>query len=390
VLLVVLAGVGTVLASRARAVGSPARGAAVAVGTVLGLVAVRLVLPGWAPDVGGTTRWGGSTVALVVLGGVLLLVALCSALLLPSHRPAAAGLLALTVLGVVPPSARVSALLIAVPLAALVLAGLAGSLLAPRGRRSGAAQATIGRPAALVAASVVVALVVLAGAALLTSPRDDFGAARDRALLSWAGTHLPAGTTLDADPSLAAELQHAGAGAGLLQAAGAGRHVVAAPSLRVVAGEGGGAPVVARFADQDGRPLTVVDPAAVPPDAAQLDRRQRLGAALLANPRTQLPDDAAGRLRNGTVDPRLLTLLAGMVARNDIRLVDLPPAPGEVGGSAVRSALIAAPEMAPVQTWLAAQRSPLAPDDVRLTDSGLLVGFRYATDPDGVVPGPGG
>jgi hypothetical protein len=61
-----------------------------------------------------------------------------------------------------------------------------------------------------------------------------------------------------------------------------------------------------------------------------------------------------------------------------------------VGGSALRSALIAAPDTALLQTWLAAQRSPLAPDDVRLTDSGLLVDFRYATDPDGVVPSPGG
>ena len=47
-------------------------------------------------------------------------------------------------------------------------------------------------------------------------------------------------------------------------------------------------------------------------------------------------------------------------------------------------------QLAALRDWLSAQQAPLAPDDVRLVDSGLLLHFRYVTDPDGVVTGPGG
>ena len=50
----------------------------------------------------------------------------------------------------------------------------------------------------------------------------------------------------------------------------------------------------------------------------------------------------------------------------------------------------AAPEQATLRGWLSAQRDPLAPDDVRPVDGGLLVHFRYVTDPERVVTGGGG
>jgi hypothetical protein len=158
--------------------------------------------------------------------------------------------------------------------------------------------------------------------------------------------------------------------------------------------------VVARFDGGDGRRLTVVDPARVPPDPAQLDRRRRLGAALLANPRTAAPAAAADQLRDGEVDLRLLTLLAGMAAQFGVQLADLPAVAGEDGQIPARTAVLATaggssltegtPALTELRAWLSAQVEPFAPDEVRLVDDGLLVGFRYVTDPDGVVTRGGG
>ena len=403
-LLVVVAAVGTALATRAPTTSGPVR-TAVAGATVVALVVLRLLLPRWEPETADPTRWGGSTAALVSIAAALLLVAVLAAVLLPVLRPAAAGLLALTVLAVVPPSGRVPALVLTLPLAVLLLAGLADRAAAPLAHRAGVPSAAVRRTATLAAAVALVALVALAGGALTAAPRDDFGAAGDSDLLAWAGAQLPPGATLDADPVLTAELQHAGAPAGLLATTGA-QAPADGPVLRIGRGanpgtdpgSGAGA-VVARFDDGD-RLLTVTDPAATAPDPTALDRRRRLGAAVLASPRTQLPATAAQQLRDGAVDPRLLTLLAGMVARFDVRVADLPAPPGEEPGAAARSARVTAadggpltegsPEWDTIGRWLEAQRPPLAPEEVRLDDGGLLVGFRYVTDPDGVVAGAAG
>jgi hypothetical protein len=48
------------------------------------------------------------------------------------------------------------------------------------------------------------------------------------------------------------------------------------------------------------------------------------------------------------------------------------------------------PALTELRAWLSAQVEPFAPDEVRLVDDGLLVGFRYVTDPDGVVTRGGG
>jgi hypothetical protein len=38
-------------------------------------------------------------------------------------------------------------------------------------------------------------------------------------------------------------------------------------------------------------------------------------------------------------------------------------------------------------TWLDAQRGPFAPDSVAVTDGGVLIGYRYVSDPDALVTG---
>jgi hypothetical protein len=249
----------------------------------------------------------------------------------------------------------------------------------------------------LLTLAVVTAAVALVLALTTSKPADDDTdpgtTAAGRDLGAWAGAQLPPGATLQAEPALAADLARSGVQAGMLTTgASAGAD---APALQVLRStEAGDRAVIARFTDATGQ-LLVVDPAAVPPDAAQLDRRRQLGAALLANPMTAVPEAAAQRLRDGEVDPRLLTLLAGMAARFGIQLSDLPPVAGEEAGAPARAALVGAVEGKPLvgetaeltelRTYLAAQLDTFSPDEVQLTDGGLLVRFRYTTDPDGAV-----
>jgi hypothetical protein len=294
----------------------------------------------------------------------------------------------------------VPALVLALPLAALLIAGLAGRMSTPAGRRALPSRRPARRWSTLTAGAVLVVLIALAAAGLAAAPRDDFGAGAGADLLAWAARQLPDGATLTADRVLAAQLLHAGAASGLVTAE-PGSPDRDGPELQIDRGEHSGAAVViARFAGDGGTPLIVVDPAAELPAPAALDRRRRLGAALLANPTTVAPHAATEALRTGEVDPRLLTLLAGLAARSGVQLAELPAAPGEQGRTPLRSAVVAgvggrplaagAPQLADLRTWLSAQHDPFAPDDVRLVDGGLLIGFRYVTDPDGVLTGAGG
>jgi hypothetical protein len=121
-LLVLVGAAGATLAVRARRTHRAGHAAAIAALTLTALAAVRLALPSWAPEVDDTARWGGRPGALLVLALGLLLVAALSGWRVPALRPPAVGLVALTVLAVVPPSARVAALVLALPLAALLVA----------------------------------------------------------------------------------------------------------------------------------------------------------------------------------------------------------------------------------------------------------------------------
>jgi hypothetical protein len=138
----------------------------------------------------------------------------------------------------------------------------------------------------------------------------------------------------------------------------------------------------------------------VPPDAAAAERRRALARALLANPETVAPGPVAEALTAGDVDPRLLSLLAGIGARFGLVLDSLPAVPGEEGRTPVRRAVIAGIDGGALaadpgrtdrlEAWVAAQRPPYAPDTVRPVDRGLLVTYRYAPDPDGAVARAGG
>jgi hypothetical protein len=198
---------------------------------------------------------------------------------------------------------------------------------------------------------------------------------------------------------VAAELVHAGADPAQVRSSAdvpVGAASGTAAVLRVTPGAApAGSSVVARFGE-----LTVVDPRPSPPTPEQVTARRHLAAALLANPTTEVSPADAGVLAAGQVDPRLLSLLAGIGARYGLGVQRLPVVPGEPGDALVRQAVLGSIGGRPLaedpaaldllRSWLAAQREPYAPDHVREVHGGLLVGYDLVPDPDGLLPRPGG
>jgi hypothetical protein len=218
-------------------------------------------------------------------------------------------------------------------------------------------------------------------------------------VLGWASAQLPQGAALVAERRVWAELLHRGGSEDTVRLTGTGGS--AQPFLTVTE-----APVppesrlVARF-DSPGtaRPLQVADPRPGVPTAEELDRRRSLAAAILANPTTETGPQARAVLAAAAVDQRLLSLLAALVAREGLGIAAFPPAPGEPdpsgGGSPARRVLLTAlggqalrpgtPATRRLTGLLEAQQPPFAPDEVTADDDGVLVGFRYVSDPDAVV-----
>jgi len=157
-----------------------------------------------------------------------------------------------------------------------------------------------------------------------------------------------------------------------------------------------GSAVLASFGTRGGSTLTVVDPEPGQPSAEELERRQRLSAAILANPNTGATGRAADVLQRADVDARLLGLLAVLVAQLGVGIADFPPAAGEpADGVLARSVLLHRVGTEPVAdgqavtdrllTFLDAQLPPFAPQRVEVTDEGVLVGFSYESAPDALV-----
>jgi hypothetical protein len=342
-------------------------------------VGLVLLLPRWDPQPDVVAPWAAGETPSVLLTAGLLATGALAAWVLPRWRPPAAAL-AVTTLAAVAPPGRFSALVVCLPLGALLAGALVQGLVrAPAVR--------VLRPALATATAVgLVVAVVLAGAALRTARADDFGAADREALLAWVDAQLPAGTALDADGLLGDELERAGVDVG------PGGLVVSRGST------GAGEQVVARFGDED-TGLVVVDPAHRAPDADERALRRQLAGALLTNPTTADAGQVTGALLSGDVDPRLLTLLSGIAAQYGVGVGDVPAVPGEVG-TALRYAVVDSvggtrlvddPALADlVRGWLSAQLPPYAPRSVEEVDGGLRVGFGYASDPDDLVSASAG
>ncbi|WP_369130666.1 hypothetical protein [Modestobacter roseus] len=389
-------------------------------GIAVGAGVTRLLVGAWYPQPGDPTRWGAGTAELVLVGSGLLVVGVLAVVWLPRLRGPGAALLAGTLLGVVPPGDRLPTLLVCLPLAALLAAVLADALV----DRVAAARPAFGRVAREAAAGALVLVLAAALAGVVTGPRGDLGAEAYGQLVAWSDQQLPDDAVLAADPRPAAELVHAGldldrlvtargpvtAATGelplQLQVSADGDPAAdARPVARFPAGSptDGGAPDDGAPDDRapDGVTLTVADPDPAEPTSEQLAARRELGEALLANPATTAPPAAAELLRAGSVDPRLLTTLAGLAARFGVSLADLPAVPGELPGVPVRQAVLGSVAGVPLpgdspaadrlRNWLEAQRSPYRPARVTSVEDGLLLTWPRAPDPDAqVTPGGGG
>jgi hypothetical protein len=247
---------------------------------------------------------------------------------------------------------------------------------------------------AAVAAAALVTVLVLRAASTEEPAVDGAAPARTDAvadLVAWADAELPAATPVRVPEELLDELAAADDERFRpLDAADA--HGL----LLVIAEPPPDSVVLARFERPGSTALTIVDPAPGRPTAEELGRRQRLCAAILANPRTGATGRAADVLQASAVDARLLGLLALLVAQLGVGVADFPPAPGEpVDGPLARHLLIdrvGEKPLAPhgpvtdnLLAFLDAQLPPFAPDTVEVTDDGLLVGYRYVSAPDALV-----
>ncbi|MBM7805595.1 hypothetical protein JOD57_001432 [Geodermatophilus bullaregiensis] len=254
-----------------------------------------------------------------------------------------------------------------------------------------AAPADVGRITSEPPASGVPASRVPSGTDAPAPPPAPTGAT----VADWLPDALPGDTDLAASAAVRAELAEQGVPADRLRPAEDA--VPGGTPLAVVGPAPAGSRVLARFdRPGDGSELLVVDPAPGEPTAEELDRRRALAEALLANPTTGATGATADALSRAAVDQRLLSLLAGLAARDGVGIASLPVLPGEEGSAApARRALLSALGGAPVPedpaatdrlvAWLDAQLPPFAPDEVQVTDEGVLVAFRYVSDPDAVV-----
>ncbi len=217
------------------------------------------------------------------------------------------------------------------------------------------------------------------------------------ALVDWMTSQLPDGGTVAAPPELRDALLRAGVDAAALPQSPAEGGDPGSPALAVVGSPPPGSRVLARFEPGGGAaPLLLVDPAPVDPTDEQRARRETLAAAVLANPTTRAEDDARAVLAAADVDPRLLSLVAALTAREGVGLWAFPALPGEEPGAApARRVVVDAVGGTPVPAdgattqrlvaWLDAQLPPFAPDVVEVTGDGVLIAFDYVPGPDAVV-----
>ncbi|WP_220036170.1 hypothetical protein, partial [Modestobacter versicolor] len=119
------------------------------------LGATRLLVQRWDPQPDAPGRWGGTAAELVALTAALVVVGALAAWRLPRFRVVGVALVAAAVLAVAPPSGRLPALLLCLPVGALLVGALTAAA------TEGATRPVLlRRPRALLAAGLAAALVL--------------------------------------------------------------------------------------------------------------------------------------------------------------------------------------------------------------------------------------
>jgi len=386
--------------SAAHRVASRGRAPLVAVGLLVAVfAAVAVTLGRWDPR---PTTDGGAFLAFAI---VLVLVGAVAGRLLAHRRAAAVAVVATAAagLGVAHAAPLVTALPLAAVLAAELLAAGARALV-HRTAAPAVGHRAIGGVAAVLLAGGLAAVLVLPlpasrpGAASTAAGAQGPGNRSEPAatLARWVADQLPPGAHLTAGRRLVAELRRAGFPAGEIIDGGPGPSG-AGPTFLVTDGAPpSGARVIGRIDRGSQPPLLVVDPSPGTPTASQLQLRRAIASALLANPTTRAEGGTRAVLQTADVDPRLLSVLAALAARSGVGIAAFPPPPhSPATGLLARNALVDATGGQPVGAgaagtpdlvrWLQAQLPPYAPDRIDVTDSGVLIGYRYASDPGAEV-----
>ncbi len=340
---------------------------------VAGLSVSGAPLAGTGPDVATPI-----VVAGTVVGALLALLASRVAAWL---RPAVPGTVVLLAVALFPGPSRATAALLAVPVLAVALAVVAEQLTARYPSR----------------APLAVLLVVLVGPTVAAPALLPAVPTREPGLLAWLAADTSPGSVIRADALDRAELLVDGVPAarlrGLTDPPVDGELVLvtdrpdaaptpcAAGSVVAVVGRGtGGSP--AQVCRTDG-----VGPAV----AAEESARARLGTALAGNPSLSLAGPAAAALRDGSVDPRLMLVLAAMTTAHRVAVADFPVVADDAPGLPRRRAVLTGVDGTDpatsdlLRTWLSSQQPPFVPTLVVPAGPDLVVGYP-SPPPGGLLP----
>ncbi|MEV4147065.1 glycosyl transferase [Amycolatopsis sp. NPDC049691] len=339
-------------------------------------------------------------VALDPSWAVLSTVALVAALAVRSLRPFAVSglLLAGTLLVPGVPDTAVLALLL--PVTPLLLAGVVQAVTRQRGA---AHRWETRRGTGVALAAVVLAATIAVGWAYgypalrpAAGPSGPLAEARDWLRVNASGSRLLVGD------AAWAELARAGWPTGMLvSAAACADRCPPADWAVFTAGETGlrhrypdigtafeTAAATAVFGTGDDR-VTVSRlglPPADPAAPSESSARAHAGEALLASTRITVTSDAAGPLRAGRVDPRLIATIAALAALQPVRVAAFPEVPGEdPAGQPRRRVLLTGGEDG-AAAFYTGQRDLFRPSSVTRTGGGVLVTYPLFAPPGLLVP----
>ncbi len=325
---------------------------------------------------------------------------LLAALAVPAMRPLAATGLLLAGTLLVPGVPDTAVLALVVPVTPLLLAGVAQAV--PR-RRAPAHSGSTGhrRIAPVLAAGALAAALAVswgAGYPALRPALDRGGplaAARD-----WLQANA-SGSRLLVDDAAWAELANAGWPTGLLAppttcartcppaewAVFTGDETGLRQRYPALDGVFAGAGPTARFGSGATRVtvwrlgLPPADPGA-PPEAPA---RAHAGEALTASARIALTSDAAAVLREGCVDPRLITTIAALAAVQPVGIAAFPEVPGEDAAGQPRRRVLLTGHEDGTTAFYTGQRELFRPATVARTAGGVLVTYPLFAPP-GLLP----
>lgn len=154
-----------------------------------------------------------------------------------------------------------------------------------------------------------------------------------------------------------------------------------------------GGELIAQFGPVDGPERIDVSTSThtTPDPDREIEARRFAGSALAASPQLRADPAVLALLRAGRVDSRAESALAAALVDQRIRLVALPPVPGEVAtAQPMRQMLLAPVDTSPtdpggraaIVAFYQAQISPFHPDVIADTPGGVLIRYSPLAPPD--------